>query len=295
MSYINPSNKYAPRHRRDVAHYASRTGVRAASRYYGIPPGTISKWMQKAKKIGYHPIPTKSSRPRSHPNELKEDIVKRIIEIRLKTKRTSEVVHKHLSNEGIKVSLNSVRRTIDRHGLMKKRSPWKRYHPHVDRPYPEKPGSLVQIDTIHLMTGPKTRIYVMTLIDVYSRITYAKCYEKLNSAIGTEFLREAEQQSVFDFEMIQTDHGPEFGKWFVERVKRNHRYSRIGKPNDNAHIERFNRTLQEECLDKLPRDVKKINCELKKYLKYYNEERLHMGIELKTPLQLLEKCFQAIG
>jgi len=25
------------------------------------------------------------------------------------------------------------------------------------------------------------------------------------------------------------------------------RHTRLGKPNDNAHIERFNRTIQEEC------------------------------------------------
>ena len=295
MTYINPKNKYAPRHRRDVAYFASRKGIRTASRYYGIPPGTISKWVKKAKKIGHHPIPTKSSRPKHHPNELADTTVEKILEIRRRTKRTSEVVYRHLLNEGVDVSLNSVRRTIDRHGLMKKRSPWKRYHPHVDRPIPEKPGSLVQLDTIHLMTGPKTRIYVMTLIDVHTRIAYAICYKKLNSAVSIKFLCEAEKQSVFDFEMIQTDHGPEFGSWFTERVKRYHRYTRIGKPNDNAHIERFNRTLQEECLDLLPRDVDIINCKLKEYLKYYNEERLHMGIELKTPIQLLPKCFQAIG
>jgi len=295
MAYINPKNKYAPRHRRDVAYFAMRKGVRVASRYYGIPPGTISKWIQKAKKIGHHPIPTKSSRPKHHPNELGDDIVKRIVETRQKTKRTSEVVHQYLANEGVSVSLSSVHRTLDRRGLLKKRSPWKRYHPHVDRPKPEKPGSLVQLDTIHLMTGLKSRIYVMTLIDVHTRIVYAKGYEKLNSAVGVEFLREAEKQSVFDFDMIQTDHGPEFGTWFVERVKSHHRYTRIGKPNDNAHIERFNRTLQEECLDALPREIRVINCELKRYLKYYNEERLHMGIELKTPVQLLAKCFQAIG
>src|SRR5690606_39725802 len=79
MAYINPKDKYAPRHRRDVAYFAMRKGVRVASRYYGIPPGTISKWIQKAKKIGHHPIPTKSSRPKHHPNELKDDIVKRIV------------------------------------------------------------------------------------------------------------------------------------------------------------------------------------------------------------------------
>ena len=295
-SIMYTNNPNIPKVRRDAAQMVRRGyGVRLVARRYGVSPGTITKWVKKAQKIGYHPIPTKSSRPHHHPKELDEKIIKRIVDIRLEINRTSEVVHKHLLNEGIKVSLNSVRRTVDRHGLMKKRSPWKRYHPHVDRPYPEKPGSLVQIDTIHLMTGLKSRIYILTLIDVYLRITYAKCYSKLNQATSIEFLHEAEQQSVFDFEMIQTDHGPEFGKWFVERVKRNHRYSRIGKPNDNAHIERFNRTLQEECLDKLPRDINVINCELEKYLKYYNEYRLHMGIELKAPIELLTECFQAIG
>jgi len=281
-----------PRIRRDAVEFARKHGVRCAARHYGFQPGTVSKWAQKAKKIGYHPIPTKSSRPKHHPNELKAELVDKILAIRLKTKRTSEVVHQYLKNDGVDVSLSSVHRTLDRRGMLKKRSPWKRYHPHVDRPYPVKPGSLVQIDTIHLMTGPKTRIYVLTLIDVYSRSTYAKCYDKLNSRIACDFLDEAESQSVFDYDLIQTDHGPEFGKWFAERTRRYHRYTRIGKPNDNAHIERFNRTLQEECLDTLPREVKTINCALEKYLKYYNTERLHMGIELKTPKQLISKCFQ---
>ena len=286
------SNPRMPKIRRDAVEYARKHGVRQASRYYGFSPGTISKWSQKAKKIGYHPIPTKSSRPKSHPNQLDEKTVKKILEVRTKTKRTSEVVHRYLKNDGIKVSLSSVHRTLDRHGRLKKRSPWKRYHPPVPRPYVEKPGDLVQIDTIHLMTGPKSRIYVMTLIDVCTRTTYAKCYEKLNSQVSVDFLNEAEQQSIFDFKMIQTDHGSEFGKWFAERTKRNHRYTRIGKPNDNSHIERFNRTLQEECLDFLPRDVNIINCRLREYLKYYNEERLHMGINFKTPVQLIRECFQ---
>jgi transposase InsO family protein len=95
--------------------------------------------------------------------------------------------------------------------------------------------------------------------------------------------------------MLQSDHGPEFGKYFVDRIKKDHRFTRIGKPNDNSHIERFNRTLQEECLDKLPVDVSKINCELRKYLQYYNYERLHMGINLKTPNQFINNPVQAIG
>lgn len=288
------TNPYMPRLRRNVSLYVRYYGVRKASRHFGIPPGTVSKWWKKAEKIGYHPIPTRSSRPKRHPKQLSEEVVRKIINIRLKNNRTSEVVHQELLNQGIKVSLNSVRRTIDRHGLMKKRSIYKRFHPHVDRPKALKAGDLVQIDTIHIMTGRKTRIYVFVLLDVFSRWVYAKCYEKMSSQTSLDFVREAEKEADFRFNMLQSDHGPEFGKWFVEQIKKNHRYTRIGKSNDNAHIERFNRTIQEECLDNYFPNVFILNEKIPEYLKYYNTERLHMGISFKSPIQLV-KCFQAIG
>jgi putative transposase len=245
--------------------------------------------------IGIHPIPTLSSKPKHHPKQLSDELVWKIFQQRIKTKRCSEVVHQELINQGVVTSLSSVKRTLDRNGLLKKKSPWKRYHPPVDRPYPVKQGDLVEMDTIHLMTGPKTRIYVYTLIDVYSRWSYAKCYEKMSSKVTVKFAEEARRHSKFDFNMFQSDHGPEFGRWFIDRSKTNHRHTRVGKPNDNAHIERFNRTLQEECLDKIPTNPKDINCALRRYLRYYNCERLHLGINLKTPIQLLTECFQAIG
>ena len=42
-------------------------------------------------------------------------------------------------------------------------------------------------------------------------------------------------------------------------------------------------------------DVAVINGGLKKYLRYYNQERMHMGLALKTPLQIIQNRFQAIG
>ena len=285
-----------PKVRRDAV-YMVRRGFskEEVGRRFGVGSSTICKWVKKAKIWGYGTIPTLSSKPKHHPKQLSDDLVWKIFQQRIKNKRCAEVVHQELLNQGIKTSLSSVKRTLDRHGLLKKRSKWKRYHPHVDRPYPLKAGDLVQIDTIHLMVDEKKRIYIFTLIDVYSRWVYAKCYGRMGSKICLNFVREAQKKASFKFEMLQSDHGPEFGKYFVDRIKKDHRFTRIGKPNDNAHIERFNRTLQEECLDKLPVNVFKINCELKKYLQYYNHERLHMGINLKTPSQLLVNSVQAIG
>jgi transposase InsO family protein len=288
MPYTN--NAQAPRIRRDAAELVRRGwSTRKVARHFGFSQSVIVKWKKKAGVYGFNPIPTLSSKPHAHPQQLSRKVVERIVALRMAHGRTSEVVHEELKNEGIRVSLNSVRRTIDRWGLMKKRSPWKRYHPPVSRPIPLRPGALVQLDTIHRMIDEKKRLYVFVLIDLHSRWVYARAYARMSAATSVQFVREAQRRAVFRFDMLQSDHGPEFGRWFVSRIRKSHRYTRIGKPNDNAHIERMNRTLQEECLDAIPDDVQAINEGLKKYLRYYNGKRLHLGIALKTPMQLLGK------
>lgn len=284
------TNPHMPRIRKEaVALVAKGWSTRKVARYTGFSQSVIVKWCAKSDKRGYGNIPTRSSRPKHHPKELSDAVVKKIIERRLAHGRTSEVVHQELLNEGTVVSLSSVKRTLDRRGLTKKRSPWKRFHPHVDRPIPDKPGSLVQIDTIHTMQSEKKRMYTFVLIDVYSRWVYAKAYQKMNARTTLQFVREAERHASFRFHMLQSDHGPEFGSWFVSQIQKSHRYTRIGKPNDNAHIERMNRTLQEECLDKHVRTPHAFNGALRKYLPYYNNERLHMGISLRAPRELIPK------
>ena len=277
-----------PRIRREAARLVYRGwSARKVGRHLGFHHTAVREWFRRARIIGDHPIPTKSSKPKSHPRQLGEELVQKIVEKRLEHNRYSEAVHRELSNDGVKVSLSSVKRTLERHYLIKKRSPWKRYHPHQDRPYPLQSGDLIEIDTIHRMIDEKKRLYVFVLLDVYSRTAYAKAYGKMNGKTSLQFVREAEKQTSFKFKMLQSDHGPEFGKWFVSQIKKNHRYTRIGKPNDNAHIERFNRTLQEECLDKVSNNVSKINCALKKYLQYYNYERVHGGINYLIPMQVV--------
>lgn len=289
------SNPHMPKVRRDAAQmvYKGYTPTEVGRRF-GVGSSTICKWVKKARLIGFHPIPTQSSRPKHHPRQLSNDLVWKIFHQRIALKRCAEVVHQELLNQGTVVSLSSVKRTLDRTGLLKKRSPWKRYHPHQDRPQALEPGDLVEIDTIHLMIDEKKRIYIYTLIDVYSRWVYAKAYKKINGRTSLLFVKEAQQHASFQFKMLQSDHGPEFGDWFVEQVKKSHRYTRIGKPNDNSHIERFNRTLQEECTDRVPRNVRALNKALKRYLWHYNNTRLHLGLKLKTPMQLITNPVQAI-
>ncbi|OGI88810.1 hypothetical protein A2914_00385 [Candidatus Nomurabacteria bacterium RIFCSPLOWO2_01_FULL_41_21] len=282
MSYT--TNQKMPALRREAARLVERGwSARKVGRYLGYHHTAVMKWVKRARVIGYHPIPTQSSRPHSHPKRTDENIEKEVVHLRIKTGRCTEAIHLMIEK---KVSRNTVHRILDRHGLLKKRYKRKWCHPRVERPKAIKSGDLIEIDTIHRMISEKKRLYVFSLLDVHSRSAYAKAYEKMNGRTSVRFVKEAEKKSSFKFKMIQSDHGPEFSSWFVQRMQKDHRFTRLGKPNDNAHIERFNRTIQEECLDKLPNDVKKINCALKKYLQYYNQERIHLSLST-TPHQVV--------
>jgi transposase InsO family protein len=294
MSYTK--NPYLPKVRQDTADLVRKGwGVRKVARYVGVSPGTVTKWVKKAQMYGYHPIPTLSSKPKHHPKQLSDDVVWKIFHKRLLIKRSAEVVQQELVNEGVPVSLSSVKRTLDRLGLLKKRSPWKRYHIPIIRPEVKSKGDLVQIDTIHLLSDEGHRVYIFTLLDIYSRWAWAKAYKRATSNAALQFLKSCQKQASFQFKVVQSDNGSEFAGRFSENISSIHRHTRVRRPNDNAHLERFNRTLQEECLDKIPRKIGSINSALRKYLPYYNEKRLHFGLKLQTPLQVLTgKCFQAI-
>jgi len=289
------SNPRMPKIRRDAVIFAKKHGVRVAARHFGFSPGAISKWKTKALKYGYGEIPTKSSKPHFHPKQLSDEKIDVIVKTRLEKKRCAEVIHKHVTEQGYDVSLSSVKRTLKRRYLIKQRSPWKKMNISPKRPQVLKPGDLVQIDTIHLWKYGKPQVYVYTLIDVQSRVCYARAYSKVGCGNSIDFVHRAQKYLPFDISMVQTDNGPEFTKFFTQQITTSHRHTRVRKPNDNAHVERFNRTLKEECVTRLRSvDVKVLNIAIQKYLEHYNGSRYHLGINMKTPLEVV-KCFQGIG
>jgi len=293
MTYSN--NPYLPKVRMQAVNLVYQGwSTRNVARHFGLGSGTVSKWKKRDCCYGLRPIPTLSSRPHSHPRALSEEIVDAIVKIRIKHHRCAEVIHQELLNQGLSVSLSSVKRTLERQGLIRKRSPWKRWHFTLPRPEVVKPGDLIQIDTVHLGPCDANRLYVYALIDVLTRWAWAKVSLMINTHHSLRFVKEALKISGFSFSMLQSDHGQEFSSWFTEQVGvlgLAHRHSRVRKPSDNGHVERFIRTLQEECLAKIPQTLRAYQKEIPEYLHYYNTQRLHLSLNLKTPIQ----CVQAIG
>lgn len=291
MAYT--SNPKLPRLRMEAVRLVrSGQSIRQVARHYGYEPSTVMRWVKRAERdylSGNVGIATLSSRPGHHPRELSEELVNKILAMRRNTNRGAEFIHFMLTKQGVVVSLSSVKRTLSRHGLTKY-SKWKKWHQQTLRPLPEAPGLLVEADTIHDGRKDGSQLYIYTLLDVHSRWAYAQPALKISADGGARFVIAAQVVAPFSFKTVQTDHGPEFSKWFTKKLSEQelaHRHSRVRKPNDNAHLERFNRTIQEECIYRLPRDIQVWTKEIPEYLRYYNHERPHMGLNWKTPEEVL--------
>jgi transposase InsO family protein len=283
-------NPNLPRLRMQAAKLVIKQGLttRQVARYTGFDHSTIVRWVRKARWSNQLNIPTESSRPNHHPHALAPDIVAAILKHRQQYGRCAEVIHYELTKNGIAVSLSSVKRTLKRHGLVYP-SKWKKWHTYPARPLPGKCGILVEIDT--MQDGrPNEALYLYVLIDVHSRWGYAKPVKRVNSWQSVSFFREARRISSFPFHLIQSDHGSEFAKWFTKQLLNagvDHRHSRIRKPTDNGHVERFIRTIQQECLARTARSFRSWQRAIPEFINYYNTARPHMGLDMKTPIEVV--------
>lgn len=95
---------------------------------------------------------------------------------------------------------------------------------------------------------------------------------------------------------LRCDNGPEMSsREFMDWAYKNKieiEYIQPGKPIQNAFIESFNSRFRDECLnEELFHDLADAKKKIEKWRRYYNEERPHSSIGMKTP-QAFEKEFK---
>jgi transposase InsO family protein len=156
-------------------------------------------------------------------------------------------------------------------------------------------GHLVALDTIERFINGCRR-YVITFEDIYTRFSFAWATQSHASLAAKEFFdlcRKAFPYS-FEFQHVLTDNGSEFKKHFDQELRRLHmaHYHTYPKtPKMNAHLERFNRTIQEEFVDYhsfLFLNPDEFNRRMIDYLIFYNTERVHCAFQNKlSPLQFM--------
>jgi transposase InsO family protein len=169
----------------------------------------------------------------------------------------------------------------------------------------EHPGYLLAQDTYYVGTIKGVgRIYQQTVIDTYTKVAFAKLYDKKNALTAADMLNSTvipwmEEQNVKPLRIL-TDRGTEYcGKveshdyqlyLAIENI--DHTKTKARSPQTNGICERFHRTMQDECYStyfrkKVYTSMEELQEDVNKWLIEYNEMRTHSGKYCfgKTPLE----------
>jgi transposase InsO family protein len=169
----------------------------------------------------------------------------------------------------------------------------------------EHPGYLGSQDTYYVghIKGVG-RIYQQTFIDTYTRVAFAKVYDRKNAIAAADLLNDLvlpffEQQNI-PLLRILTDRGTEYkGKrehheyeLYLDIEGIEHSKIQVRSPQSNGICERLHRTIQEEFYavafrKKLYESLEQLQSDLDEWMEYYNNERPHSGRYCfgKTPMQ----------
>ena len=157
-------------------------------------------------------------------------------------------------------------------------------------PKASKPREVIQMDTVDF-----GYIFAFTSIDIFSKDVSVKLHPSLTSFDGADFLSFSFETRYKHTNLLQTDGGSEFKAEFKRNVFKYTDRFRIARPykkNEQSFIESFNRSLRKECLGWTKyksKQIAQLQNEVNNYLNYYHDRRLHLGLNLKTPNDILKK------
>lgn len=304
------------RKRIEILTFYQKHGLEPTQDAYHVSRATLFRWQRalshaRGRLSALDPQSTRPKRVRMRHTE--SWVVEFIIAERKKQKLGKAKLHTLLKQRGYTKSINTVDRILadlKRRGLV--HDPI-RYSLHartgrlhvlkkrkITRLRKPKGDPCIQIDTV-TRHSLGTKRYTVTAIHTETRQTHARTYESHSSIPAAAFLREC--VSVFpSIPAIQTDNGSEFAGFFAHAAQElnlthYHIYPRC--PDQNAYVERFNRTLDEEFLRYHARlmatDVEKLNEKLSEYLDWYNHVRPHHGLGLLSPMQYIRRINGAVS
>lgn len=152
---------------------------------------------------------------------------------------------------------------------------------------------VLEVDTVvRFIDG--TKRYLLTGVDTERRTAFAAAYTSHGSGSAADFLVKIRTVLPDCPAAIQTDNGSEFALHFVhamETLDLTHFHTYPRSPRMNAHVERFNRTLDEEFLrfhrGLLRDDVARFNEALIDWLLWYNGERPHHALGQVSPFRYM--------
>ena len=274
-------------------------------REYGISCKTGYKWKQRFLDKGLSGLQDQSRRPNISPTMLGDDCVCELISLKLAHKNWGpakvKLIYDTNHPDKQSPSLSSVKRILDKSGLVQHRKRRKQSSRITNTVPAEKPNQLWTVDFKgSWYSCDRERIEPLTVRDAYSRYvlhsqalensraeTVAECFKRIFYKYGLP-------------EAIHSDNGVPFASsnallglsrlsawWIALGITLNR--SRPGKPQDNGGHERMHRDLAASVEYCSNGNLITQQAELESWRKEFNQLRPHEALGMSTPSEFYQR------
>jgi transposase InsO family protein len=272
----------------------------AISRETGVARPVLSRWWQRYREQGREGLQPLSRRPEHSPSRLAASIAQEILHLRDRgwgPARIAAMLH---------IGHGSVYRVLSIRGRNRLRLP----QPRVCHRYEKsRPGELLHLDLKYLYCWRnRPREFAYAAVDDFSREAVACIRPKRSSPDAASFLEQVVETLPYRVESVMTDNDLIFTMRHAYNPDRKTRFQQVCKslgiahwltkplhPQSNGKVERFFRTLDDECF--LVRDPGCSELRMKdlaEFVWYYNHQRPHLSLHGQTPVQRRQAYFQQV-
>lgn len=209
----------------------------------------------------------------------------------------------YLKQKGYVINKKKVYRLMKENSLLLQ----KRIKPNFKRDFiktrkvsPNSPYELLEIDIKYLyLRAEKRNVYLLTLIDVFSRkvLGYVVKYSIRKNDVIALFDRTLPAKGLICEITVRNDNGSQFiandVRAYLKKRDVYQEFTHVSSPKENAHIEAFHSILERELVRRFEYDTFfELEQILKKYYKFYNEDRIHSGINYLSPEKYMKMYFE---
>lgn len=179
----------------------------------------------------------------------------------------------------------------------------------VQRYEKSRPGELLHLDLKYLPTLGNRPEFEYAAIDDFSREGHARIARERSTVAATQFLEHVLAQLPYPVEAVMTDNDMMFTMRYAFHSNRltrfeqalksagiEHRLIRPRSPESNGKVERFIKTIDDECFRVTqPQSSRARTGALKLFLEYYNHARPHQSLGGVSPITRRDDYFAQAG
>lgn len=270
----------------------------ALSAEFGVAREVLGRWWARYRAGDLGALTPLSRRPQQSPTRTPPVMERRILQLR--TRRLSAVRIAHTLGLGH----STVQRILERHGANQL--------PRPPRPKPrryekQRPGELLHLDLKYLPALRNARHdFEFAAVDDFSREAVVAIETDQTSAVAAAFLEHVVATLPYRIEAVLTDNAFAFTMRHARHADRLTRFQQVCAaleirhlvlrpyaPQSNGKVERFFRTVNDECLHVRPLFTFQARSRaVEEFVWYYNHERPHLSLGGMTPVNRRKLYFR---